>query len=310
MIYFSSLYFHFRSNIMIQTYNQSTMNEIVKEKASYLIQDDEYLYLYKYMSFDENLYVLDTFKNTKFKYTLPEKFNDPYDCLFKVEMNFKGFTKKNFENASGIKIDDQLWLAKKESYKDAFIQIYKEKFCKTFRDRIAVTCFSADPTNILMWSHYANHHSGFLIECKIPKFSSNCKIKSPNPVIYSNEYPLVNLNWNQPNTQNSSVDTNIDLLANTVLTKATCWAYENEYRLIDRVDENEKDTVILRSFNPLFISNVIVGSKIKPENLEKLTASINLYNNTHNLNLKIYKSVIMENLYELNVLNHPLLYKK
>ena len=81
-----------------------------------------------------------------------------------------------------------------------------------------IICFGPDPMEPLMWAHYGAAHTGMCIEvdATIPPFCNALRVE------YESEFPEVDL-------ANASVDT---LAQVTLLTKANCWKYENEYRLI------------------------------------------------------------------------------
>lgn len=44
----------------------------------------------------------------------------------------------------------------------------QKRFSKSIKSNLSVTCFNNNPLNMLMWSHYAQSHTGFLVEFKIP----------------------------------------------------------------------------------------------------------------------------------------------
>jgi hypothetical protein len=83
--------------------------------------------------------------------------------------------------------------------------------------RYRVYCLATEPANTLMWSHYAEKHTGICLEyrCDDGVFSTALK------VVYCETYPRLDL-----------ADDNPDTLLLPLLTKAEDWSYEDEYRLI------------------------------------------------------------------------------
>lgn len=77
-------------------------------------------------------------------------------------------------------------------------------------------CFTPDNANILMWSHYANSHSGICLE--FDTLNDPAFFIYPINVIYSEEYPELEFTDRK--------------FANKVLrTKSKDWEYEQEVRI-------------------------------------------------------------------------------
>ncbi|MEJ5037998.1 DUF2971 domain-containing protein [Acinetobacter johnsonii] len=292
---------------MLISRTRETLIKIFHDRLSEVRQDKDFYYFYKYMSFDPNLSVLRTFEDVTLKYTKPTKYNDPYDCHFSVDFDKSNFDKKSFEKEMGYKITVNDWFKNKAKYLKKFENLYTERFTNDYRDRIAVTCFTTQPLNILMWSHYAHNHSGFVLEFKFHKTINkfNLKTKSPLPIIYSDEYPTIKLGWNSSKTL-ANKEVQADYLTKMVLTKAKCWSYENEFRIVSfDPSENNKD-IILIPFDPNTLSSVILGARIDRENhFEKIKSSIIKFNKKNNVNVEIYEAEMIKGRYELHVPNHP-----
>ncbi len=102
----------------------------------------------------------------------------------------------------------------------------------------------------LMWSHYAKNHTGICLEFHV----SNHLFLKAMPVSYEIKYPQFH------------IDTMYEHATQVVLTKADCWRYEDEFRLIASPDlaiDNPlrlHDGMYLRLPLPSLLS-VIVGCK-------------------------------------------------
>lgn len=295
---------------MHNKHTKEDLSRIFNERLLEVIQDENFYYFYKYMSFDPALEVLKTFENVNLKYTKPTKYNDPYDCFFSVDFDKSNFNKKKFEMEVGFRIKTGEWFKNKNKFLKKCEDLYKKKFTKDYRDRISVTCFTSKPLDILMWSHYAHHHSGFVLEFKIPKKSTNFSLSTPSPlpVIYSDEYPTIKLGWSLNDNIFDDVDSQTDLLTKMVLTKAKCWSYENEFRIVCFDPAKNIKDLILIPFDPNSLSSVILGARIdKQHHSEKIKSSISDFNKKNNVNVVIYEAEMIKGRYELTVPNHPLL---
>ncbi len=56
---------------------------------------------------------------------------------------------------------------------------------------IGLFSLSADPYNILMWSHYSLNHSGFVIGFDTKSLSNDYDFDYIEPMIYQQEYPII-----------------------------------------------------------------------------------------------------------------------
>jgi hypothetical protein len=73
------------------------------------------------------------------------------------------------------------------------VQAEIEKIINPFREAFSngylVTCFSEEKDNVLMWSHYAENHSGFCIEYNFKSLGpSNPRVRMLHPVIYKENF--------------------------------------------------------------------------------------------------------------------------
>ena len=98
---------------------------------------------------------------------------------------------------------------------------------RSFEHVRGIACLAESPTDLLMWSHYANGHRGFCMEfdTTVDPFAI------AEPVIYSERFPMLNLARallsEGDATEFSAV---LDAM---LLTKAKCWEYEREWRILN-----------------------------------------------------------------------------
>ena len=151
-------------------------------------------FVYRYLSdqlLEEHLsdYIVDSF----FWLSSPSKFNDPFDMAAqvvvegkitqridsvrqKVKQNFSHFPWKERQKIIYATISD----------KDLSASVVSS-FRKNI-EKIGVVCFSKEPRNLLMWSHYANHHRGLVLQFEIANdFESMSTILE---IEYKNDYDI------------------------------------------------------------------------------------------------------------------------
>lgn len=81
-----------------------------------------------------------------------------------------------------------------------------------------VLCLTPHRDNLLMWAHYGDSHAGVCLG-----FDTSVHIfRVAMEVRYQEAYPEVR----------PAVETNEEGLEKTILTKAPCWAYESEWRIV------------------------------------------------------------------------------
>lgn len=88
--------------------------------------------------------------------------------------------------------------------------------------QIGIICFTATPTSLLMWAHYASSHTGLVIgfDVRHPVFEQTKRL---GPVAYSRLRPIISLGgMATPSLSQSGWD--------TLLTKSSEWEYESEWR--------------------------------------------------------------------------------
>ncbi|MGI6501673.1 MAG: DUF2971 domain-containing protein [Anaerostipes sp.] len=138
-------------------------------------------------------------------------FNDPFDCAFLFNCRSKDIYDCTTEYE----------LAVEEGMK----QFERDKESKSIQRSVFVACFSEKNDSLLMWSHYADEHSGICVGYNLHDLIERYDCF---PVIYSNKMP-------QEKTIKAKEK---NLLYNTILVKSKEWMYEVEWRIID-IDESK-----------------------------------------------------------------------
>lgn len=227
-------------------------------------------YLYKYYSFDEKKYFQDILFRDIIYFSSPRYFNDPFDkgldIIFKGKSKhfIKKFLSRTFNKYNSIEcfntnieefIDDN-YIGFDPNINDNELQLQKNHLNYVLSSGIC--CLSELNDSILMWSHYADKHSGFCIEFNFRELEKailryngqNKVIIYGQKVIYTNNYPHVSAYKKQ--------------IVESVFTKASIWQYEKEWRFFYSDGAGEKIPLPEE-----VITAIYMGLNIEPEQ-EKL----------------------------------------
>lgn len=271
--------------------------------------------LFKYMNEDR---VEDILIKNKIRFTQPSVFNDP----FELKLSMKGFAQESelikqhneeFENIVRDLYDkDYSYLKNKYSFEDFlskidkksglkdFISIstsdvihenFKKKFDEVMNNTLGILSLTTNPDNLLMWAHYANEHRGFVIE--LDEKHNFFKSKEENNYIY-NGIQKVNYSEIRPDKFLKDFEFK-DLL----LVKSKEWAYENEYRIIQKLEDADevKSDIYLFKLPRNLVKAVYCGCNMENSKKAKILEILNKEDNFHNV--KVYNTTISDKYYKL-----------
>lgn len=182
----------------------------------------------------------------------PTTFNDPFDCAITLSRDklkesldhaISEIASRNNISREQIANHDKVINQDEQAYE------WLRNSLKNTMQKIGVLCFSATPSEILMWSHYADNHKGLCVEYDFSEGSHLRKIAQP--VRYSETIPALSLANIPKDAENNFVDA-------CIFTKAKQWEYEQEWRVI--MQEGG------RSFRaPAKITSIIFGARMPIE---------------------------------------------
>ncbi|OTG80798.1 hypothetical protein B9T31_15985 [Acinetobacter sp. ANC 4558] len=284
------------------------------EKYRDLIKDNNFYYLYKHVSLDSSLSTLGIFNNHELRYNYPIAFNDPYDCHFNLTLDYSNISREDVSSLFDIDIPPSDWIYVKQYFlhKMGLMPQFINNSFKHLREETLITCFNSNPLSILMWSHYANQHTGFMIEFKIPL---NESIFLPLPIRYTNEYPDIKLSFSEFQDILHNSEENKDLIYKTATSiffqKSKEWAYEKEFRLIGNPNWKSKEQIDPRllKFDPKFISSITLGLNFNKDYLVHIQSAVSDFNERNNTTVEIFNTSLVKGMYKLEVSNHPRLDK-
>lgn len=174
------------------------------------------------------------FSGISLRFSTRTSFNDPFDCRPSFQVETSEFASKVINDGlkgRGMSPAKRL-LAVKRALRMSSDQ-FDTRETEKHLDQIGILCLTPNWSNALMWSHYADHHRGICIGFRSDSDVFTTALK----VVYRNEAPIV------------AVPTKFerDTYDKVFLTKAKCWEYEQEWRIIktamtdDEIDEQYRE---------------------------------------------------------------------
>lgn len=176
-------------------------------------------------------------------------------------------------------VEEKIWYSKPSDFNDPFEfqkikcvgfknqrleknQIHKQNksYGESLLSRCGIICFCNNFTDIRMWAYYADGHRGICICFK-------CE-KSP---FYDNKLYRVTYDDKIVEFEIDLKDMDNDLFLRQVSTKAKCWEYEKEYRIVNPPSRlYEPDGYGLKLFPANLIEGIIFGLKTSSEHKREI----------------------------------------
>lgn len=249
--------------------------------------------IYKYVKWDQ--YTKDSIKNSTLFFSYPKDYNDPFDINFSVRFDEN---LDDYKIALGNESDDdereilQEIINMKENSQYLMAKLEDKVKMKIRSDR-GVCCFSRKKKNILLYSHYANGHTGICLCFDVKLLLDGSK--EIHNVSYSNNYPP---------TSYLSIKTDEDY--NSLFrSKASYWKYEGEMRMIEKFCDNntmkEVGNGFLMSYPRKALIEVIIGCKMNDDEIECVKCLLRKLE----ICVKLTKSRMSNDKYKLYFDNEP-----
>lgn len=254
---------------------------------------------YKYLPFnDDSICVI---SEGTIKFSSPDEFNDPFDCAPDID------TKKTLEYLSKDKnilkqVGNNLGYspAQRIQNKNRMInslerEMLKPDWGRRLAEDVGICSLSRNPLNLLMWAHYANDHTGFVVEFSIPQTGEGTETEAsdfitkylfPLEVIYSDEKPLIN-----------PLESQMINMEKQFLTKGRDWEYEAEERVLDHV----RGKGIYTFDRERVLKSVFAGLRMSDNDYLKLEVAVNAINSTLNMNVQLFRVEFVKGEYALSI---------
>lgn len=205
--------------------------------------------VYKFRTIDK---ASDILQKKEFYFSSAENFNDPFDCMLDEEKEYSlsDFNRWLYSYQNG--------LTKKA--KQNLIDVYKEN-SQAFNDLIkniktkavnahGILSLSKTNENVLLWSHYAENHTGVAIKLNIAKDPEF--FITPQNIVYMKQY--IPLNYLRDSKKS---------ILDTLSTKSMDWNYEEEIRVY-------KSNIGAYKIKPEAITDVFFGLKTLEQDIAKI----------------------------------------
>jgi hypothetical protein len=234
--------------------------------------------LYKYRKFDKNTESI--FMNHSLWFSAAKDFNDPFDCQIQDP---GGYTTddvtKYLMTRAGLEATDAENIVNAQLNSPCFFPKLLEHVKDMVLGSKGILSLSETPDNILMWSHYCDSHSGFVLGFKLLKDVQFFNV--PLRVAYSADYPVFRY-LSEP-----------DKIAPVGLgTKSEHWQSEKEIRIL-------KNNQGLHPFTKDCLAEVILGCRIDQANETLIRGYLASYGYDHAI---IKKAQVSRSKYELELI--------
>ena len=238
------------------------------------------LYKYRSLSDGSKKYTLDIFRKCELYFSAPQNFNDPFDCrLSPIIESPKKFAEAMAKRQSlNYKKED---VVSSLNANPDLLQKFKDAVGNVM-NKHGICCFSKKNADLLMWSHYADSHTGICLGFDVKKDPGFFTF--PINVNYQDAYPKIDIS--EEGKYNEYVNT-------LMSTKYSEWSYEEEIRIMKKSNK-------AYSFEPSALVSVTFGCKVEDAVIEEVKHVVKT--NPNLKHVKFYKAVIDETDFKLNIL--------
>lgn len=133
------------------------------------------------------------------------------------------------------KITSEFACVREDNFK--YIDEMEQEMNEKMGSMFLVGCLCTDCKNRLMWSHYADGHTGFCVEYDFSGADASAFAMLPFPVFYSENRPIIPWKAAIDDSAENIAEAAVELMLG-VLTKDKAWEYENEWRILLGANES------------------------------------------------------------------------
>lgn len=230
-------------------------------------------FLYKYHPFDLRPAVAHQSKerlrsilvDCTLRFSSPAEFNDPFDMGAIVVAEGTAYQRRMRLRQMLRNVDGSLPRHERRKRERDLAAMPLSDFESRIRGAHAehvrnsgVCCFAGNPRSILMWSHYAQNHTGICLQFNIAR-DPTFFLRAIS-VRYVAELPVINWLHNRD-----------ERLKDSLFTKYIGWEYEGEHRILVPGGAGQ-----FLHFAPAALSAVILGCSATPETLNAVREALAL----------------------------------
>jgi hypothetical protein len=221
------------------------------------------------------------------------EFNDPFDARFPIRYDLVGDSelkdrlrrsyKQGFPLAGHSLVEAEVNRAFDNLRNPVYLEELYERKYQANSEVIGVFSMAERSDNILMWSHYANYHKGF-----VAGFDTDILFHNMSPTIlrvtYQDEYPII--------MPGLGTDEGALELAQVYSVKSSLWSYEEEVRMF-KMHAAGKAFI----YQPEALREIIFGCKISSAHRSEMLALAPSFPNA-----KFYDAKMDSRAFKLNII--------
>lgn len=191
----------------------------------------------------------------------PKTMNDPFECLGYLERKLNKEQCNIFKDFIGNSDKDDL--RRMSKWDDDRIQKFINSWRKELIRRFTFCALSESFDDILMWSHYASSHTGFVIGFDFKNEEIDYHFQKVNYIDNLPEFEIIKMiNFIK------GEDAHVPYFLSDISTKSTVWNYEKEWRIW----RSEPTYFHYKIEN---VTNVFFGINCKPETMKIILELLN-----------------------------------
>ncbi|MDO6802637.1 DUF2971 domain-containing protein [Wenyingzhuangia sp. 1_MG-2023] len=238
-----------------------------------------------YQFYDFETGIEKVLKDRTIRFSTPLSFNDPFDCHSElIDVSYE-FNEEKYKDQQLLGFDEienvvyNILMKKNHEIGYSFIK-------NSIRNSLRISCFSNCCDEILMWSHYANKHTGICVGYDVEKHNGGFFVRV--------EYPKDDKFESKPFIYGDFLvkDKNEIAIKQLIKYKSQKWKYEkeirwafqnNKIRALDKKQEINFQGKIDVRFEKLNISvkEIIFGLKVSSEKIKNKIKELQLYGYEH-----------------------------
>lgn len=231
-----------------------------------------HMMLYKYLHPDRR----EIIEKNSFRFTQPDSCNDPLECIPRMRIGKnKEDVEREYEWAKFTYGNEALshgaTVVTKEQYVQSELQNethnptdleFQMKLQAAHSKLMGILCLTKNPKKLLLWSHYAHNHTGYVVGID----SEHKWFSDPKPSKYVGSIQPVEYSQTRPEMFGEGPDDNRDDLS-YLYQKGCDWAYEEEYRYILplKLCNEVQSGFHVRRFPQELLKTLIFGFRIAPK---------------------------------------------
>lgn len=229
------------------------------------------------------------------KFSHHSEFNDPFDCktVYDIEKSMAILKSRPdlFKEAGRqLKLSPAQRLNKRKQMEHRIKRALQSgEFHNDVIGTVGICCLTKKPDNILMWSHYAENHKGFVVEFTIDDDPSYVHMGNVEEKLFG---------WDVEYTPKMPViiagERDFNAVKDVFLMKSPDWAYEEEYRVLSM-----KKGAGVHHFDQKLITRVIAGAKMPEKNFCELDELVKQLNVKIGANIELVRAKMSKTEYRI-----------